>query len=244
LREQRLKNSLARVLRQLAPVAIVIGERRKKIDMHVDRVLRDYQQQRIQQGFVAIVGHLGAQRAVAAGITDRHRMKRGARVQRGLQQRAVKFEHFRSVAGHGFGKNRHRVSRQHRFYHQAIQPRGVVTPRTLDKQRSRFLAEPADYRPTAHLGLGDKPHRQHRIDGINIEPRNVIADQHERGAVPRRIAVDAQPDGKDTQQACRPVFDFVSPARWRHEGKKQSRDDQTAQHMKTRQHNPQNTRRA
>jgi len=169
-------------------------------------------------------------------------MKRGARVQRGLQQRAVKFEHFRSVAGHGFWKNRHRVSRLHRFHHQAVQPRSVVAPRTLDKQRPRFLAEPADYRPAAHLGLGDKPYWQYRVDGINVEPRDVIGDQHERGTAPRRLAVDAQPDGKNAQQARRPAFGFVSLARRRHEGEKQSRDGHAPQQMQTDPGEPQQAR--
>jgi len=113
-----------------------------------------------------------------------------------------------AVAGGPFGKHRHAIALPEGIDHFPTGARRVMAPRSFDEQGSYLHRQPADHRPGAHLGLGNKTHRADRIEQVNIQPGNMVGDEHHaRRRRIRHFALDAEPDVEDGEHAYRPATD-------------------------------------
>src|SRR4051794_22821892 len=81
--------------------------------------------------------------------------------------------------------------------------------RALDEKRPHALAQPADERPVAHFGFGDKPGSDRGIDEKDVQPRHVIRDEHQRTlARGLSLARNRQPHTQDGKEPPRPGLDL------------------------------------
>jgi hypothetical protein len=66
------------------------------------------------------------------------------------------------------------------------------------------LRHPADQRPARDLVLGDQAHRPLAVQHHDVDPADVVGDEH--GRARQRRAGTAQAQAEDPQQACGPGF--------------------------------------
>lgn len=113
----------------------------------------------------------------------------------------------RTVCGHALGKNRDAIAVDECLADILIDARGIAALFAFDKQCAGFLAKPSHQRPGAHFRFGDKTRRTLDIEQVNVQPGNMVGDQH--GAARqdfRQIAPDCKPDIQDVEKLQRPAL--------------------------------------
>jgi len=171
-------------LRQVAPVAVARRDRRGEAQLGGERPRRHEAPDRFDQRHVADEGRRVGPFAVRAGVADRDRLQDRLGLHCALEERPVERIQRAPVGRRPLGEDRDHAAARQRARHAVADAPGVPPVAALDEQRAGALAEPPDDRPVENVVLGDE-HR--RADGENrhdVEPRDVIGDEH----APRRQA--------------------------------------------------------
>src|SRR6185295_19657422 len=150
----------------MAPVPPLGRERPRDIEQHDHTMLAENAPQRGQELRVPRVAGRIAARTVAAAIADRHRLYMTARIDRRLQQRAVKRQQRAAVAGLAFRKDRDDVARCQRRANVTADPMRIAAAAALDEQRADAGDQPTEQRPAREIRLGDEARR---LDGVEDE---------------------------------------------------------------------------
>jgi len=220
------------VLGQVAPMLARGGNQRQEMDLGEHFAVRCDQLQGIPQGSLGRVGSAVVDPAVGRDVAQRHRGRHAMGMHDRLQQRGVERLHFGAVGGRALGKDRDAVALLQRVVHGVVDARGIVAPRALQEQRSLPGDQPADHGPAPDLRLRDETRRHGAGDDEDVEPGNVIRQQHGRTvAFDRRIAVHADAHREDLEQGTGPAAEDLEPAIAADERKHQRRGREAGQQV-------------
>jgi len=174
----------------------------KKFQFNHKTIGRGNTPHRLQQAGLAAIDRRLRRFFVTGLIAQRHRPDRHAAHDRSLQQCAMERQHLAAITRRTFGKSHHTEAHGQTLRHLAS---GIVggaarTATNIDGVGSG--THPADQGPLAHIVFGDEGCRRYRIEGENVQPRDVIHHAHSRGVV----APDFQFDPEHFQQLPRPAL--------------------------------------
>lgn len=130
-------------------------------------------------------------------VADQCWHDRNVRINGRLEERGVKGHDVIAKAGRAFGEDSHQSAGAQfgdQVFARALR-RG--TRAALEKQGADLLGEPADYRPVQNVVLRKKCGWGDRVDGVNVEPGDVVGHQQ---AVARRCAPGPEPDAEHVKQ--------------------------------------------
>jgi len=166
-------------------VAVARVDRRGEPQFHFQARLARDPPHRLDERHLADVGRRvrlsTSLSAIAFAIAQRDRQYRGPGVDRRLQQRRVEVLHRSAVGRRALGTDRHEAPARERRHDALVRGARVTPAAALDEERADPRHQPADERPIADVGLGHEERRRHRVDGENVQPRDVV--RHEQAAV-------------------------------------------------------------
>src|SRR6266513_3041791 len=102
----------------------------------------------------------------------------------------------------------------------------------LDVQRADQRAQPTYHRPGANFRFCDESRGEPRVDDEDVEPRDVIEDQHAATGEPFRRVLFANGHGQDGEERARPTAFPRLPLRLGKFRVEQPRDGEAARQMK------------
>src|SRR5512133_3611407 len=105
----------------------------------------------------------------------------------GLYQVRMKWQHANAVTAGALWKHRDSVASLQAICNLLHHTQSVAPRLAHDKQGAGSRGERTDQGPAPDLGLGNKAAMADRIDHVDVEPRDVVAHQHQR-ALRRRFA--------------------------------------------------------
>ena len=150
---------------------------------------------------------------IAIGIAQCQRNQGGAGIDGRLEQRGMKAPDGQAVAGGALGIDANDGTGLQRRHDGGIHmPRGAA-PAAFDEQRSDASAQPAHQRPLANLRLGDKNGRMAGQHDEDVQPGNVIGDQHAHRRQRIGMVGGVHANGQDGQQLARPAPHFAALSR-------------------------------
>ncbi len=121
-------------------------------------------------------------------VIQAKRLHRPRRRHRRLEHIRVKGQQRPPVGRRAFRKHAHQFAGREpvrQFLHDAFRFAALLA---LNEHGAQLLREPADHRPFADFRLRHERRRPPRVDHVDVDPRNVVAD-HERALVEARVIV-------------------------------------------------------
>ena len=165
--------------------------------------LAQQQAQRVAHRHLADERCRGGAATLGVAIAQRDRLHPRPGEHRGLEHRREEGQQVAAVAGGGLGKGGHGLAPTERLGERADGARGRAEAAATDEDGAEALGDGADHRPGADLRLGDEARRVHRVDGVGIEPGDVVGDEQRR--LGGRGTVQADVDREPAQQPPRPA---------------------------------------
>lgn len=187
---------------QVPPIHALRSDRCQYVQLHIQVSCRRDTAHRFPEGHVAEIGRRSAGRAVRIDVTQGDRYDALCGIGRALQHCAAKRQDCGTIGRRTFGKDGNRIAGYQGRDDRSIQLRRRTSAAPFEKQCLVRGDQPADQRPLAYLGLADESCRAQGRKDEDIEPRNMIGDNH--APARRKGTRGPQSDIDDAQQPARP----------------------------------------